>query len=173
MTKKDNKIYSSFKDMALDSDKPVLDDKIKKNYFRLYLNKTKGMPMILTGKYKQHDNHMATFTCIRPYIKGIRTRTITDHVNIFVKEFDNVVDLSTLIKNQKYYIICYGRPYNDESGRYGVSLAKDVTHNCIFHARDVEKFLTEELISKCFKFSNEEFFRKRGMLCYLDDILSD
>ena len=52
MTKKDIKIYSSFKDMALDSDKPVLDDKIKKNYFRLYLNKTKGMPMILTGKYK-------------------------------------------------------------------------------------------------------------------------
>ena len=77
MTKKDIKIYSSFKDMALDSDKPVLDDKIKKNYFRLYLNKTKGMPMILTGKYKQHDNHMVTFTCIRPYIKGIRTRTIT------------------------------------------------------------------------------------------------
>ena len=24
---------------------------------------------VLTGKYKQHDNHMVTFTCIRPYIK--------------------------------------------------------------------------------------------------------
>lgn len=73
-----------------------VDDKYLKNYYRNRLVNYQNQPVVLSGKFKKvHDKHI-TFTTIRPYIKGIKTFTLCDHINLSRTEVESVIDIKML-----------------------------------------------------------------------------
>ena len=133
-------------------------DLIDKNYFRLLLSKAGDKPMILRGKYKRTWDSRVTFTTIRPYIEGIHTKTICDHINILRSEVEKQIDTEKLVKNRTYFIIAYCKEYQDGSGRIGLSLASNTSEQSLFIVDD-KKYITDEVIDMCYRFSVEEFKR--------------
>ena len=86
-------------------------DLTDKNYFRIYLKEVANRPVIVSGKFKRlHDNHL-TFTTIRPYIKGIHTKTICNHLNILREECQKYLDVNGMIQNKKFYLVGYFKTY--------------------------------------------------------------
>lgn len=133
------------------------DDKYLKNYVREELEKCQGRPVILTGKYKKSWDKHVTFTTIRPYIQGCRTLTICDHINIYRPDIEKVVDVNSLERNKKYYIIGFCEPYKYKD-RMGVKLAIGYDFCPIIKASDFEK-APPEVFSVCHRFSIEQYLR--------------
>lgn len=135
-----------------------IDDKYQKNYIRVQLEKYPGRPVILLGKFKMiHDKHI-TFTTIRPYIKGTHTITLCDHVNLFRPDVEPVIDIASLERNRKYYIIAYCTPYS-KSDRMGIKLATDVGFPPIIRAEGAH-VIPKEAFEICQRFSSEDYVRK-------------
>ena len=131
---------------------------IDKNYYRLLLSKAGDKPIVLRGKYKRTWDSHVTFTTIRPYIEGVHTKTVCNHINILRSEVENQIDIETLVKNRTYFIIAYCHEYRDGSGRIGLSLASNTFERTLFIVDDI-KYITDEVIDKCYRFNVEEFKR--------------
>lgn len=134
-----------------------IEDKYLKNYVREELKKCQGRPVILTGKFKKIWEKHVTFTTIRPYIQGCHTLTICDHINILRKDIEQVMNISELKKNKKYYLIGFCEQYKYKE-RMGVKLAVGYEFCPLLKASDFEK-APPEVFSICYRFSIEKFLR--------------
>lgn len=135
-----------------------VDDKYLKNYYRNRLVNYQNQPVVLSGKFKKvYDKHI-TFTTIRPYIKGIKTFTLCDHINLSRTEVESVIDIKMLEINRKYYIIAHCVPYRN-SERMGVRLATEYSFTPIIRAIN-ENVIPKEVFEVCQEFNADEYARK-------------
>jgi hypothetical protein len=134
------------------------NDLFDKNYFRVYLKEIAGEPVIVSGKFKMiHENHL-TFTTIRPYIKGCHSKTICNHLNILRDECQKYLDVSRIIKNQKFYLIGYFRAYPSDPDRYGMVLSPSIFTPPIMNCEDFMK-IVDGIYNRCHKFDKEKWYR--------------
>jgi len=83
--------------------------KIEKNYVRKELialaQEKENKFFIFTGKYKHTDNpKWITFTTIRHYVPGERTKTVCSHINIKRDSVSRYMILTEDKHNRKFYI---------------------------------------------------------------------
>lgn len=114
--------------------------KVSKNYYRdllsLLAEEDRICPILFTGRYKHTNNlRWATFTTIRKYVKGKKTETVCNHINLDRKTALKHVTLTEYQHNRKFYF--YGRilmyeHYGDS--RAGIVLAEDITESPIWIA---------------------------------------
>lgn len=63
-------------------------ESLNKNYLRTELKNNENKLLIISGKFKKVGKYYVTFSCIRPYIKGFRTKTSSvDKKSLFVLRF--------------------------------------------------------------------------------------
>lgn len=102
--------------------------KLLKNYFRdelrcLYEDR-KNIPILFTGKYKHSDGELSTFTSIREYIPGIKTKTVCNHVNLIRRDIERYVKLTNSEHNRKFYFWAHITKYiHYGDNRHGLALA--------------------------------------------------
>ena len=120
--------------------------------------------MILIGTFKKTWDKHVTFTTIRPYIQGCQSLTICDHINLFRKDVERAIDIHTLVKDRKYYIIGFCESYRNDD-RMGVKLATEYSFCPILEAGDIKK-VPSDVFSVCFRFSPEQYLasKQRHML---------
>lgn len=90
--------------------------KWQKNYERVYIRQVidllRGEPIVVTGKYKHRERSVwATFSTVRPYVPGHKTRTICDHINLWRETCAPHYALSSTDHNRKFYLLCVGTEY--------------------------------------------------------------
>lgn len=125
-----------------------------KNYIREKLRKCGRRPIIVSGVFvKVWDQHV-TFIAIQPYIEGVKAFTICDHINIFRRNLESVISLDSLVGGKRYYLIGYCNTYGN--GRFGIKLAKGLGFVPFFGIDEFEK-MSKDIISKCYRFSIEEY----------------
>ena len=125
------------------------------NYLRNKLLECQNRPVILIGKFaKVWDKHV-TFTMICPYIKGMATMSVCNHINLYRPDVEKVIDLDRLVKYDRYYIIGYCKKYPHED-RIGVNLAMDLGFSPLIRVQEFKK-IPRELFGKCHRFSIEEY----------------
>lgn len=133
-----------------------MDNKYLKNYMRVKLCEPRHEPVILIGTFKKVWPKHVTFTTIRPYIKGVKTLTICNHINIKRTTLEKYIDLSTLVADKKYYIIGYCRQYSKENERMGVRLAENLQGPPILEIDDIRN-IPKDTFEKCHLFSIEDY----------------
>lgn len=133
-----------------------MDDKYLKNYMRVKLCEPRNEPVILIGTFKKVWPKHVTFTTIRPYIKGIQTITICNHVNIKRTDLEKYIDLNSLVVNKKYYIIGYCRQYSDSNERMGVRLAMNLKGSPLI-AIDSLRNISKDTFEKCYLFGIDDY----------------
>ena len=106
-------------------------EKLLKNYYRTKLKENMHKLLILHGKFKNISEYYVTFSTIRPYIKGVHTKTICNHLNININDVKKIIDLSELEYNRKYYMIGYVKKYNNID-RYGFKLEMKLGYPPLF-----------------------------------------
>ena len=84
--------------------------KLDKNYYRnsflSLIDATDGKSIIVSGKFKyKNDPIWCTFTSIRPYVKGVHTRTFCNHINLRKKDIERFFTVTKTYHNRKFYII--------------------------------------------------------------------
>ena len=136
-----------------------IDNKYIKNYVRGELENCQGKPVILIGTFKKIWDKHVTFTTIRPYIQGIHTLTICDHINIFRRDLERAIDIQSLERNKKYYIIGFCEPYRNDD-RMGVQLATGYNFCPIIEVGDIRK-IPSDVFSVCHRFSIEKFLASK------------
>lgn len=139
-----------------DTTENKLIDSLSKNYFREKLREACGRLVLLKAKFKRSHEHYITFTTVRPYVRGIKTTTICNHLNIFHDDINGVVDISTLIPGRSYCIVAYCEEYKNESGRMGIRIAKDIPHSPIVLIDDVW-MIPRSTFNRCYRFRIEEY----------------
>ena len=133
----------------------TIDDKYYKNHLRGELFDSKDQLVILTGKFKKvWDDHI-TFTAIRPYIPGVKTYTICNHICIYRKDAERVIEINNLKKNDKYYIIGYCRTYSQDT-RMGIKLAIGLNICPLIKATDFIG-IPREILRVAYKYNFEEY----------------
>jgi hypothetical protein len=139
-----------------DNYRPIeVEDRYDKNYLRTKLLECQDRPVILIGKFvKVWKNHV-TFITIRPYIPGVRTTTICNHVNLYRPDVETVMDINQLEKGRKYYIIgrCTQYPH---SFRMGIKLDLSIKPSPLVRLSDMLNMPTD-LFSVCHRFDLDEF----------------
>ena len=130
--------------------------KVEKNYFRNELMglipKVRDVPIVVTAKYK-HSNHSrwATFTTVRPYIPGRKTRTICNHINIERKTAEKWYNLTEKCNNRKFYLIGHPSAYvYNGSFRGKIELEEGLNIPPIIFTDD--KAVLGTVIDACYKF---------------------
>jgi hypothetical protein len=83
--------------------------KVEKNYFRTELialtQETGIQPIIFTGRYKHRDNpQWTTFTTIRRYVPGEKTKTVCSHININRDSVSRYLTLTEGEHDRLFYI---------------------------------------------------------------------
>lgn len=133
-------------------------DLFLKNYMRTKLLNCTERPVILSGIYRKTWDKHITFTSVRPYIQGIKTITICDHINLKRSDVEQVMDISELVFGKRYYIIgfCEKYPRND---RMGVRLATEYAFTPIFRLGNYNAF-PKDILASCHRFSIEENIRE-------------
>jgi hypothetical protein len=131
-------------------------DEYLKNYMRVKLAEPRNEPVILLGTYVKTCNKHITFVKVRPFITGIRTIPICDHVNLHRGTLEKYIDVNSLEQGNIYFIIGHCKLYNDGSGRMGVNLAENINSRPIF-AKGNLRFVDKDVFEKCYKFSPEEY----------------
>lgn len=106
-------------------------EKLFKNYYRIKLKENMNKLIILNGKFKKIGKYYVTFTTIRPYIRGVHTKTICNHLNININDVKKILNLSDLKYNRKYYMIGYVEKYN-KINRYGFKLEMKLKYPPLF-----------------------------------------
>ena len=91
--------------------------KVEKNYFRAGLialvKEAGGQPLIFTGRYKHRDDvQWTTFTSIRPYVPGEKTKTVCNHINIKRDSVSRYLTLTEREHNRKFYICAQVSTYD-------------------------------------------------------------
>lgn len=137
---------------AIDLTNPYL-----KNYMRVKLLKCTVRPVILSGVFRKVWEKHVTFTSVKPYIQGIKTLDICDHINLFRPDLERYISLDTLEFGKRYYIIGYCKKYPN-SERMGVNLPKNVKYKPVFPICDFKRF-PKDILAECHRFSIEEFIR--------------
>lgn len=132
-------------------------EKYFKNYFRDLLKQYQDRPVLLHGKFKRIWDKHITFTTIRPYIQGVHTLTICDHINLYRPDVEKVYDITKFEKNRKYYIFGYCTPYRD-GNRMGVKVALDFPFRPIYSADEFRE-IPDDIFGYCQQFSIEYFLR--------------
>ena len=135
---------------------PDFKNKEKKNYYRSKLLECKR-PVIVSGKFVKIWNKHVTFITIRPFLAGNHALTICNHINIRKNDLESVINLDSLVKGHRYYLIGHCREYGN--GRMGINLAKEVEMP-IFPMGDSYKYLSKDVLSVCHNFSVEEYYGK-------------
>ena len=139
-------------------------EKYDKNYFRDILlelmEETDGKPNVIKCKYKERYNKKwILFTSLRPYISGIKTKTICDHIHINRIEAEKYFKFTQEHHNRTFYIICYPWFYNYNGIIRGtVKLAKSFQVNPILFV--TEKEFIKRIWAFCYKF-NSKWFRDK------------
>ena len=134
-------------------------ESLNKNYLRTELKNNENKLLIISGKFKKVGKYYVTFSCIRPYIKGFRTKTLCDHLNIKKKDVENVIDLNELKFNRKYYMIGSAVKYNSRSDRYGFQLATDLNYLPLFICDKINKNW-KRLYNMCSELDLDKYRRK-------------
>lgn len=136
---------------------PAMDDMdhYLKNYIREKLYACQDRPVILSAVFRRIWDKHITFTSVKPYIPNTRVITICDHINLYRKDVEKVIDISTLQPGRRYYIIGYCRPYKNVD-RMGVQLDTSTGVTTIFGIKEFEK-MPVDIMSKCHRFSIEEY----------------
>ncbi len=137
--------------------KPAIDepDKYLKDYVRNKLFACQDRPVILSAVYRKTWEKHVTFTSVKPYIPNTRVITICDHINLFRRDVESVLDLGTLNPGERYYIIGYCTPYKF-ADRMGVQLAINEGFCPIFGILEYNK-MPPKITSRCHRFSIEEY----------------
>ena len=129
-------------------------DSYLKNYFRVKLANCGRRPVIVSGRFaKIWDKHV-TFTSICPYIEGMHTIEICDHINILKRDIERVISLSSLIPKETYYLIGFCREYGN--GRMGINLAINYPFSPIMRVY-TDKKLPKDALSVAYRFPLEEY----------------
>jgi len=69
------------------------------------IQETENQPIIFTGKYKHTDDpKWITFTTIRRYVPGDKTKTLCNHINIDRDSVSRYLTLTEDKHNRKFYI---------------------------------------------------------------------
>lgn len=126
------------------------------NYFRTRLAENSNKYTILVGKFKKVWDKHVTFITIKPYIRGVNTRTLCNHINLLRDDVEKLVGLNNLIVDHVYLIIGICKCYNSNHLRFGVRLANDLSIPPIIprsHVSDIDS----NIFSKCVTFSIERF----------------
>lgn len=141
--------------------------KNQKRYYRkgvkILILETNGKPVVVTGRYK-HSNikKWATFTCIRPYIPGIKTKTICSHINIERYRLFPWYILDKEYHNRKFYIICnpiiYWH-YGHERGT--LQPAENIGIKPIILFGEA-KYLIDGIINECHRFDRMQYEKKKA-----------
>lgn len=125
------------------------------NYMREKLLECQERPVILVGKFvKVWDVHV-TFTMVSPYIKQLVTIPVCDHVNLYRPDVEKIMDINSLVKYERYYIIGYCRKYHNND-RMGVNLAMDLGFLPLMRIQEFKK-MPKDIFEKCHRFSIEEY----------------
>lgn len=132
-------------------------DLFLKNYMRTKLLACTERPVILSAIYRKTWDKHITFTSVRPYIQGIKTITICDHINLKRTDVERVIDISDLIYGKRYYIIGFCEKY-PKNERMGVRLATEYSFVPIFKIGDYRAF-PKDILASCHRFSIEENIR--------------
>lgn len=133
----------------------------EKNYKRVELSKAGNRPMILRGKFKRAWDGYITFTNIRPYVPGIHTKTICNHINILKDDAKKQIDIASMERNRTYYLIGRCVEYSNESGRYGFKLAMDIFEHTLFIVDNAKEYLTKDVEDACYTFDKDEYVRDK------------
>ena len=133
-------------------------DLFLKNYMRTKLLACTDRPVILSGIYRKTWEKHVTFTSVRPYIQGIKTITICDHINLKRTDVEQVIDTSTLVFGKRYYIIGFCEKYR-RNDRMGIRLATEYSFNPIFGIGNYKAF-PKDILASCHRFSIEENIRE-------------
>ena len=135
----------------MNADKIEKNRMLLKNYYRIKLKEKRQNLIILSGKFKRIGKYYVTFTTIRPYIKGSHTKTICNHLNLNINDVKEIVDLSELKYNRKYYMIGYAEKYNSND-RYGFKLNMKLNYPPLFIC-DKIRDLPREIYNMCVELS--------------------
>lgn len=130
-----------------------------KNYIRKELEEYQDRPVILIGTFKKIWDKHITFTTIRPYIQGCQSFTICNHINLYRRDVEKVMDIQSLERNNKYFIIGFCEPYK-QSDRMGVKLAIDYNFCPIIKAGNVRD-IPSDVFSVCHTFSLEKYLSSK------------
>lgn len=136
-----------------------LNTVFEKNYLRENFRIKSDLPLALSCKFKHIWDKHVTFTCVRPYIEGQHTLTICDHINIQKSQLEKYYDINKLVKNRKYYLICYTKEYKYNSNRMGIQLAENFLCNPILDCLQFQNN-ANLIINSCYKFSSTDYYRK-------------
>ena len=137
---------------------PDTTDRYLKNYMRVRLLSCTDRPVILSGIFRKIWDKHITFTSVRPYIQGIKTITICDHINLKRTDVESVINLNDLKQGKRYYIIGYCEKY-PRNDRMGVRLAVENTFVPIFEIGDYKLF-PKDALAICHRFGIEENIRE-------------
>ena len=131
------------------------EDKYDKNYIRKKLYACQDRPVILIGTFAKVWAKHVTFITIRPYLRGNKTITICNHINLFRPDVERVFNINDFIKGKKYYIIGRCHPYPN-SDRMGVNLDLTIVPSPIIKVAAKDN-MPLDIFSKCHRFDLEEF----------------
>ena len=96
--------------------------KLEKNYYRENLRNYKNKIIALIGKFVGTYLDYATFIQIKPYMQGVKTYNICDHINILLTDLKNKTSVNILEENKKYIIIGKCISYGLLGDRFGIKL---------------------------------------------------
>lgn len=125
------------------------------NYMRIKLVECQDRPVILIGKFAKVWEKHVTFTMVSPYIQHLVTMPICDHINLYRPDVERFINLDSLIKFDRYYIIGYCKKY-PHSDRMGVTLATDLGFSPLLRVQNFKK-IPKYMFEKCHRFSIEEY----------------
>lgn len=133
-----------------------------KNYFRAKLREACGKLVLLRAKFIRAHEHYITFVSIKPYMRGVETTTVCNHLNVFNRDIEGIVDANTLKANQEYCIAAYCAEYQNGSGRMGIRIAKDVPHSPIVPIDDVW-MIPRSTFNRSYRFKIEEYLKPKQL----------
>lgn len=151
-------------------------DMYEKNYRRALLYELIGQagnkPIIFTAKYKTTWGNRVSFSTLRPYIPGVKTKRICDHVNILRIDVEQYWTLRDMDFNHLFYLI--GKPeiyYTKNVLRCGLHLVKNFSIPPIFAPHERHCYLTPRIIAQTYQVEPAAFKRPgpSGAMAERDD----
>jgi len=125
------------------------------HYYRKRLQEHNETPVILQAKLVRFWPQHVTFVSVKPYIKGVNTRPICNHINLFRKALKKRVPFNTLKIGQVYMIIGVCKFYGENMDRMGVRIINDLEIPPVFPHSDFH-IITNDIFDRCLKFSIEK-----------------
>ena len=137
-----------------------MEDKWQKNHFRAKFDESVGSLVILRARFRGLHRLHVTFGNVRPYIKGVNTLTVCNHITVFRPTLEKYINPHDLVDKGSYYIIGYCEPYFKDPERIGIILAEDLDHAPILRSTDFH-LITNNTFERSFQFGLESHMAAR------------